>query len=435
MNKLILRLAIPNIISNITIPLLGIVDLAIVGRLHNDLLIAAIAISTAIFNLIYWNFSFLRMSTSGFTSQALGSRNLRECSVVLYRSLSFALLFGAAIIVLQQSLFDLAASILYVDENISDWVADYFNIRIWAAPATLILYVTAGWFVGMQNSRIPMIVAIVSNIINIVLSYVLAFSFDMGIGGVAAGTLISQWLGVLLSLLFIIKFYKRIFFKVVTFTEIFDLRRLKVFFSVNTNIFIRTACLVSVFTFITMASSRMGNEVLSVNTMLLQLFTFFSYMMDGFAYAIEALSGKYFGAKNYNLLRRAIRFTFYWALSISLIFSLLYAFLGVDILRIFTDSDVILSVAKKYIHWAVMVPIVGFGAFILDGVMVAISASNIMRNVMIFATAIFFGLYFVMKSPDMNNSLWIAFLCFLLVRGLGQFVLSYRRIFVANDRL
>lgn len=432
MNRQIIRLAIPNIISNITIPLLGMVDLAIVGRLGDDFLLGGIAIGGAIFNFIYWNFGFLRMGTSGFTSQALGAGNIKECSDTLSRALVVALLVATALLLLQGPIIALSSGVMGGDPVAMGWARQYFLIRIWAAPATLSLYVTTGWFIGMQNAKTPMWIAILINVINVTLSWFFAMPCGMGIGGVALGTVVAQWSGALLSLGLIWRIYPQIrAYK--RSLSIFEAGRMKAFFRVNGNIFIRTTCLVWVFTFITWASTRMGNDILSANTLLLQLFTLFSYMMDGFAYAIEALSGRYFGAGDRVNLRRSVKITLIWGAALSLFFTVVYAIWGGSILAIFTDSAQVLSAADKFLVWGAAIPLAGFGAFLLDGVMVGISASAIMRNAMLMATAIFFGLYFTLQTSMANDAIWIAFLAFLLTRGVMQFLMSFKLIFSINS--
>lgn len=432
MNRQIIRLAIPNIISNITIPLLGMVDLAIVGRLGNDFLLGGIAIGGAIFNFIYWNFGFLRMGTSGFTSQALGRGDFGECGHTLSRALAVALLIATVMLSLQMPIVNLAQSVMGGDSQAMVWARQYFLIRIWAAPATLALYVTTGWLIGMQNAKTPMWVAILINIVNVTLSWAFAMPLGMGIKGVALGTVIAQWSGLVVSLYFIWRLYPQIRHYKVSLS-IFEMSRMRAFFKVNGNIFIRTTCLVWVFTFITWASTRMGNDILSANTLLLQLFTLFSYMMDGFAYAIEALSGKYFGAGDRSLLGRAVRVTLLWGLGLSLFFTAIYATFGHAILSIFTSSEQILAVADNFLIWGAAIPLIGFGAFLLDGVMVGISASSIMRNAMLISTMIFFGLYFLLNQHLGNDAIWISFLAFLLSRGVLQFLMSYRLIFSRNN--
>lgn len=429
MNRKILALAIPNIVSNITIPLLGMVDLAIVGRLGNDALIGGIAVGGTIFNFLYWNFSFLRMGTSGFTAQAYGARNFDEAARVLVRALSVAVAVALVIWALQLLVVRLAMGVMEGSEAVEQAASRYFLVRVWAAPATLSLYAFTGWFIGMQNSRTPMWISIGINVVNIGCSLAAVRLFGMGIEGVALGTVIAQWSGVALALLIIRRYYGR-FFRRDTFRHsgVLSWPVMRRFFKVNSDIFLRTLCLVAVFTYFTIASTRMGDTLLAVNTLMLELFTLFSYMMDGFAYAGEALAGRYCGAGNTPMLHRAVRGLLRWGVVVMLFFTLLYAVDGGQILRIFTSSETILDAARDYAVWAVLVPVCSFLAFILDGIVVGITATWIMRNAMFCATIVFFAVYAVLMPLLGNAGLWIAFLAYLLMRGVVQLALSKRRI-------
>lgn len=426
MNKKILNLAIPNIITNITIPLLGMADLAIAGRLGDYRCIGAIGIGVAIFNLIYWNFGFLRMGTTGFTAQAYGARDLRECSQILSRALVVAVAIAALIMLFQTPLKQSALYILNTSDEGARMAADYFDIRIWAAPATLSMYAFKGWFIGMQNSKTPMTIAIIMNITNIAASYTLAIPLNMGIKGVALGTLISQYIGVITSLIVIKARYSKIF-KGSWLLSSLSLPDMKRFFRVNKDIFLRTVCLSLVFTFFTSASSAMGDDVLAVNTLLLQLFTLFSYFMDGFAYAAEALVGRYTGSDNRKLLNESVRRLILWGAYLSIPFTIAYLLWLNPILSIFTDSEEVFEAALQFRWWITAVPLVSFLAFLYDGIMVGASRSASMRNAMFISTAVFFIIYYAALPLLGNNALWCAFLAYLLLRGVVQAIQFSRK--------
>lgn len=405
------------------------VDLAIVGRLGDDALIGGIAIGGTIFNFLYWNFSFLRMGTSGFTAQAYGARQFREASKVLVRALSVAVVVALAIWALQMPVLRMAMGVMDGSEAVESAASRYFRIRIWAAPATLSLYAFTGWFIGMQNARIPMWISIGINAVNIACSVAAVRLLGMGIEGVALGTVVAQWSGVLMAMLITKKYYGR-FFSRETFRRsgIMSWGVMRRFFKVNSDIFLRTVCLVAIFTYFTVASTRMGDTLLAVNTLMLQLFTLFSYMMDGFAYAGEALAGRYCGAGNLPMLHKAVRGLLVWGTAVMLLFTLLYAAAGQQILGLFTPSPAILAAAKEYAVWAVLVPVCSFLAFILDGIVVGITATWIMRNAMFVATILFFATYFLLEPRLGNAGLWVAFLAYLFMRGAVQLALSKRRI-------
>ncbi|MCF0206920.1 MAG: MATE family efflux transporter, partial [Bacteroidales bacterium] len=325
MNKEILKLALPNIITNITVPLLGMVDLAIVGHIGNEAYIGAIALGTTIFNLIYWNFGFLRMGTSGLTAQAYGANNMRESMKILVRGLAIAICAAATILALQYPIAKLSKLLLKCSDETLSLTLTYFYIRIWAAPANLSLYAIKGWFIGMQNSKTPMFIAIVLNIVNIVASLIFVIFLKMDIAGVALGTVIAQYSG--LALAIFLWFYKYGHLRrEINIRESLKWREMKHFFKLNSDIFLRTLCLCAVFTFIPAISATMGDDILAANTLIMQLFTLFSYILDGFAYAGESLVGKYIGAKNNNSLKSAIQHLIKWGLIFTALFTVIYLF-------------------------------------------------------------------------------------------------------------
>ncbi len=427
--KKLFGLAVPNIISNITIPLVGMADLAVVGLLGSDTSLSAIAIGTAVFNMLYYMLAFLRMGSSGLTAQGYGSRNFTEAAMVLLRGVGLSLLLSFVILLFQSYIEEWSMWFMDGSRGVEQEAISYFRVRVWAAPATLALYVFQGWFIGMQNARTPMWVALIINVVNIAVSYLFAIVFGYGLDGVAYGTLLAQWVGVLLSVGIVCFYYGRVFRGVGRrWREIFDGEKLREFFALSGDIFIRTLCLVAVFAYFTKASSSQGDVLLAANTLLMQLFTFFSYFMDGFAYASESLAGRYYGAGNREGLKGVVRAVFRIGGVMALIFSVLYMGFGDSILMLFTRSDAILATARDYIVWAASVPLFGFAAFLWDGIIVGMTLSHILRNSMVISTALFFGLYALLFSHYGNEALWISFLLFLGMRGLLQSILTRRYI-------
>lgn len=416
MNKQILRLALPNIVTNITIPLLGMVDLAIVGHIGNAAHIGGIAIGGMIFNLIYWNFSFLRYGTGGLTAQAYGAGNLDEGLRTLVRGLAIALAGAVLLLLLQVPVGRLAALVVDATPEVIRLALTYFYVRIWAAPAVLALYVFNGWFIGMQNAKIPMVLAIVINCINIVFSMLFVLVWHQGIAGVALGTVLAQYVGLGLAVFFWFWKYGDLKNKL-EIRESLQWAALKRFFKINGDIFLRTFCLVLVFTFIPAVSASMGDELLAVNTLLMQLFMLFSYFMDGFAYAAEALSGKFVGARQRGNLELLIRCLLRWGAVLALACVVIYFFCGQRILWLLTDVPSVIEAAVPYLPWAVGVPVCGFMAFLFDGVYIGATATRSMRNIMVVATALFFALYYSLTYFFGNHGLWGAFAAFLLCRS------------------
>lgn len=427
MDRRIFRLALPNIITNITVPLLGMIDIAIAGRLGSAVYIGAIALGASIFNMIYWNFGFLRMSSSGFTSQAYGARNLTEVMNVLVRSLAIGLGSGLLIVLLQYPVGELAFNLVQSGPESIQHVKTYFRIVVWGAPAILGMYAFQGWFIGMQNARIPMVIAILNNVLNIVLSLSFVYGFGMKINGIALGTVLSQTISLLVAAGFWWKYYRRLL-KYVRKETTWNKPAMQRFFKVNGDIFVRTFLLTLVSTFFTFASSGMGETILAVNALLMQFFMLFSYFMDGFAYAGEALTGRFVGAKNKEYLEWMIRRIFFWGLMVSLAAVVIYSLFPGLILRVMTNDVLIIERAKDFMFWTVLIPVVGFAAFLWDGIFIGATASRQMRNAMVYSSGIFFVSYFIFTPLWGNNGLWLSFILYLLVRGLMQTVWSKKAL-------
>ncbi len=420
----ILRIALPSIVSNITVPLLGLMDVAITGHLGAASYIGAIAIGSMVFNVMYWLFGFLRMGSSGLTSQALGRRDLQGVVSLLVRAEVIALVIALAFLLFAWPLRMLADLIMSPSAEVRPLFHTYFNICIWGAPASLGLYSLSGWFIGMQNSRSPMVVAIFQNVVNMVVSLFLVVVCGMKVEGVALGTLIAQWSGFLLALGLCWKYYGKTI-KRYRLTPDLSQRgegreNLSVFFRVNRDIFLRTLCLASVMLFFTSAGSRSGDVILAVNTLLMQFYLLFSYVMDGFAFAGEALSGKRKGAGNYVALHATVRRLFRWGAALTVAFTLLYVLCGQLFVSLLTDDGQVRAASADYLPWAVAVPAFGVMAFLWDGVFIGMTLTRGMLVSSFVATLLFFALYVLLFPILGNHGLWIAFMVYLLMRGVIQ---------------
>lgn len=427
MNKRILQLAVPSIISNITVPLLGLVDVAIVGHIGDAAYIGAIAVGSMLFNVIYWLFGFLRMGTSGMTSQALGRRDLAEVLRLLVRSLSIGVGIGVLFFVLQKWLIGCGLWAMSPEADVVELARRYCYVCIWGAPAVLGLYGFTGWFIGMQNTRIPMMVSLMQNVVNIIASLLLVFVGGMTVEGVALGTVIAQWWGFLMACLFYRICYRRLS-KYDYRRHLFAAEPLKQFFSLNKDIFLRTLCLVAVNLFFTAAGSRESTIVLAVNTLLMTLFTIFSYFMDGFAYAAEALSGKYYGARNMGAFREVVRRTMGFGAVVAVGFTLLYIVGGENFLSLLTSDKQVITASGEYFWWAVLIPLSGMSAFVFDGIFVGITQSKSMLCSTAVVSASFFGLFFGLHPFLGNHALWLAFILYLLLRGIVLFVIYHKKL-------
>ena len=429
MNKEIFRIAVPNIISSITVPLMGIFSTAIAGHWGDPRqTIGALAVGVSIFNFIYWNCAFVRMGTSGFTAQAYGAGNFVETTAMLARAVVVSLFLGLAILLLQYPLGELSLWIM----NGNSMVSDYFYARIWAVPAGIMLFGLNGWFTGMQNAVIPMTTSIAVNVVHVACSMWFVFGCDMGIVGIAYAAVVAQWCGMLLSVVLLIIFFRHTL-RHIDIRAAFDLKPMKEFFRVNADIIIRTFCICMVYTFFTAASARMEDDtVLAVNTMLMQLFTLFSYMNDGFAYAAEALTGRFVGARDVVSLRRCLRRCVVWAMATALFCVAIYVGWWRDILALFTrdganDAAQMIDVASRYVGWVIAIPLAAAMPFLMDGVMVGATLTRILRNSMLLSTAAYFAIYYALHPLIGNDALWLAFTLYMALRGVAQYFMSDRR--------
>ncbi|MEE0915652.1 MAG: MATE family efflux transporter [Alistipes sp.] len=427
MNREIFRIAVPNIISNITVPLMGIFSTAIAGHCGDSAAtIGALAIGVSIFNFIYWNCSFIRMGTSGLTAQAFGAKDFTTTTAMLVRAVALSAVLGLAVLVLQYPLGELSLWMM----NGSQMVSDYFYARIWAVPAGIMLFGLNGWFTGMQNAVIPMVTSIFINVLHVLLSLWFVFGFDMGITGIAYASVVAQWSGMTLSIVLLLLFFRKTLQRV-DIRQVLQLDAMREFFKVNGDIIIRTFCIVIVYTFFTAASARMESEiVLAVNTMLLQLFTLFSYMNDGFAYAAEALTGRFVGARDRASLQLCIRRCVVWALGTAAICIAIYVVWWEDILSMFVGDKSqlvdMLTVARQYIGWVIAIPLAAALPFLMDGIMVGATLTRVLRNSMLLSTVAYFAIYYSLHPFIGNNALWLAFTAYMALRGIAQYFMSGR---------
>lgn len=429
LNSQILRLAIPSILANITIPLVGVVDTAIVGHIDSATAIGGIAIGTMLFDLLYWNFGFLRVGTSGMTAQAYGRDDRVECAKLLSQSVAIALIGTALIWLLQWLFVTVVLAIVPCSAEVSAFARKYFFIRIWAAPATLSLMAFKGWFIGMQDTVSPMVTDIVVNVINMAVSYALAVYTPLGAMGVAYGTVIAQLTGLLVALVIFLIRYKairqigyeamrRLGYKVL---KILGGTEMKRFMSLNGNLFIRSLCFMVVYVGFTSLASKYGDVELAVSTIMMKLFMLFSYFVDGFAYAGEALVGKEWGAmrreaKGDEAIRQVVRLLFVWSLGVGLLFTLLFVVWSDECYRAMTNDFTVLSRLANYTGWLIAMPIVSTLAFMWDGVYAGATAGKQIRNAMIYAALGFVLCYVTTYWWIGIQGLYIAYFAHLVAR-------------------
>ena len=413
----ILAIALPAIVTNITVPLLGLVDTAIVGHMGSAAYIGAVAVGSTIFNLVYWLFGFLRMGTSGMTAQACGRRDFNEITRLLVRSGWVSLTIALLIVVLQWPIREGMLWFIGPTDDVRPLAATYFDIVVWGAPAMLSLYSLSGWFIGMQNTRIPMLVSIMQNVVNILASLTFVYGLGMKVEGVALGTVVAQYAGCMMALWCLWRYYRKV---LGLRGQSFHRSSLTAYFSSNRDIFLRTLCLVAVNLYFTSAGARQGATILAVNTLLMQLYLLFSYILDGFAYAGEALGGKYWGAKEMDTYKDIVRRLFGWGALMTILFTAIYVIGGTPFLSILTDEPQVVEASKAYVWWAYLIPAAGVAAFIWDGLFIGTTQTRGMLVSSAVAALVFFVTATVTMNIMGNHGLWLSMILYLLTRGIIQ---------------
>lgn len=436
LDRSIMGIALPSIVSNITVPLLGLVDVAVTGHMGSSsgaagtpslpasCYVGAIAVGGMLFNIIYWMFAFLRMGTSGETAQAWGRRDLDGVVLLLLRALMLATVLALVLMGLSPLVREGALWYIAPDAEVAALARTYFNICIWGALPSLGLFALNGWYIGMQNSRIPMLVAIGQNILNIVASVLFVYVLGMRIEGVALGTVLAQWMAFTIALALCVRYYARLWrrkgFRMPGAVRLLReaLRPDSVSNRQNLSLFLRTLCLIVVHFMFIAAGAAQGSVELAVNTLLMQLFTMFSYFMDGFAYAGEALVGKAIGASNPAAYHAVVHRLFRWGAFLALLFLALYGVAGESFMSLLTDDREVLSSLTRYQHWTLLLPLCGVASFLWDGIYIGATATRLMLLSMTVSMAIFLMGYFLLIPHYGNHGLWISFLAYLACRGL-----------------
>lgn len=432
LNKEILRLSVPSILANLSVPLVGFVDTAIAGHLNDAAaLIGAISVGSMLFNLLYWGFGFLRTGTGGLTAQGFGRKAPKDCSDILWRALAISLAIAAVLVAIRKPFMNLALLVVNASPEVEALASEYFLIRIWAAPATLGLMAFSGWFVGMQDSVSSMWKDFVVNGVNIVASLVLSLGIGhwqgLGFSGIAVGTVVAQYSGLLFCIAVCAVKYRHVI-ALPAFHGSFS----GDFFKLNANLFGRSVFFIAIYIGYTMIAANFGDVLLAVSSIMMQVLMIFSYFTDGFAYAAEALSGRFIGERNPAQLRLSVRYGFTWSMALALVFILTYALLGNGIVHLLTDDANVRECCREYILWLCLMPPLGCAAFFFDGVFLGATASAGMRDSMFWSVVAFFGLWFGVNAIDtlghsaQMHLLLGAYMAHLAARTL-TLVLRYRK--------
>ena len=428
MNRNVLKLAIPSILANITVPLVGMVDLAIAGRLGDASLIGGIAVATMLFDLLYWNMSFLRTGTGGMVAQAYGRRDFNDAMRVFTQGMATAFLIALLIWAVQYLFVEAAFMFIDASPQVEQLAREYYFIRIWAAPATLSLYVFKGFFIGMQNAVSPMAVDLTVNIVNLAASVYFAMFAGMGFSGIAMGTVVAQYSGMILASVLLVIYYKKLF-KYIDIRKSVKFKYIRSFFVINADLFIRSVCFLFIYAGFTSLSARFGDVLLAVSTIMMKLMLLYSYFIDGFAYAGEALAGRYIGAKDPVSLKKAVRVIFAWCMGIGFVSTIVYVFAGEPLFRLMTDNARIIESSGRFMPWLLIMPVISCIAFTWDGIFLGATASKTIRNGMIWSVVGFFAAYYITVPHISVQALWVAFMTHLLIRTVYMSATAKKQVF------
>ena len=425
-NREVVRLAVPSILANITVPLVGLVDTAVSGHLGDASLIGGIAIGTMLFDLLYWNMGFLRVGTGGITAQAYGRGDRKAAIGTCSQGIATALAVSLLLLVLQWGFVELMLRLVPCSPEVGQVARQYFYIRIWAAPATLSLFVFKGWFIGMQNTVFPMITDLWVNIVNMLASWLLSFYTPLGIKGIAYGTLIAQWTGLLLAVLMMRSRYRDLL-QSTTILHSMKWKYFKRFFSINSQLFVRSMMMLVVYEGFTILAVRFGDVELAVSSVMMHLFMLFSYFVDGFAYAGEAMTGRFIGERNALALRQTVKYVFLWGAVIGLLFTLLYAVFPRTVIGLLTDNAEVITASEPYLPWLLLMPLLSCAAFIWDGIYIGATAARQLMLCMIWAAALFLATFFLCEPHFGPQALYIAYFTNQAVRSL-YLTFSWKKI-------
>lgn len=432
-HKSLLLLAGPMILSNITVPLLGIVDTAVIGHLGSAHYLAGIALGSAVISILFWLAGFLRMSTTGLVAQAYGKNDLTQLAALLKRSLLLASAVAVLLIVLSPLIKHAIAYLSAANGDVLNQAYQYFSIRIFSAPAALCNLVLLGWMLGVHYGRGPFYLLLVTNIVNIVLDIYFVVYLDWAVAGAAWASLIADYTALVFALFLVAKLAKKqdIDLNVPNWLSISKMAEL---LSLNRDIFIRSLILQLCFSFMTFYAARIGETTLAANAVLLNFLMLVSFALDGVAYASEAKVGQAKGQGSVKNIELWVKISVFWGMLFGVLYSLFFALFGNTIIKLLTNVPEVIQEATHYLPWIVVLPILAMSCFLFDGVFVGLTRAKNMRNSMILSAGVgFFGVFWVFIDLQ-NNGLWLAMSCFMLMRGI-TLIIKYHHLKINNQLL
>ena len=415
------------ILSNVSVPLLGMVDTGVTGHLDSPVYLGAVAIGATLFGFLYTGMNFLRMGTTGITAQRFGANDNDGLRVSLGQALIVSLLIALTLLALHVPIGKFALNLIGAEPDVEAFASQYFSIRIWSAPGTLANFVLIGWFLGLQNARVPLLMFLTINLTNIVLDLIFVLQLGMKVDGVALASVIAEYAGVIVGLGFATRALRERSGHW-PMARLFNVRAYAAFFAVNANLFVRTMALIFTFAFVTAQGARLGGLVLAANAVLMNLQNLTAFALDGFAHAAEALVGKAVGQKRRDILERSVQLALKWSLYFALGFFFFYILIGPPLIRVLTDLPDVRSTAMQFLPWLVISPLISVWSFLYDGVYVGATRSKEMRDLMLISTfAVFLPAWFLLQGYG-NHGLWLAFTIFMASRGIGMHIWYRKRV-------
>lgn len=426
MHRQVLWLAIPMVLSNITIPLLGLVDAAVIGHLEHAWYLGGVALGSTVISVTFWLLGFLRMSTTGLTAQAFGADNRAGLARVWLQGMLMALGFAAVFLLLHRFIADGVFGFSAASAEVKLYAQQYFVIRAWSAPASLVNFVLLGWLLGTQNSRAPMWMVIITNVVNIVLDLLFVLGLGWKVQGVALASVIADYSGMGFGLWCVWRYWlqHQLPSPLALLRE--STQGLSRFVRLNRDIFLRSLCLQAAFSFMTFQGAAFGDQTVAANAVLMSFLMMISYGMDGFAYAMEAMVGKAIGAKSETQLKAAMIGSAFWSVIICLLLTLAFGWYGSALIRLITDISSVQQTAQVYLPWLVVMPLTSMWCFLLDGIFIGATKGREMRNSMFVAACTFFVVFYGFAFWG-NHALWLAMLSFMAMRGLSLGIVLLRQ--------
>ena len=417
----ILKISIPIFFANLAIPLVGIIDTALMGNLGNLSYLTATSIAANLFSMIFWSFGFLRMGTVGMVSQAMGQNNYQEILNIVLRNIFFVLIISALIFVSQLFILSLSLKIFNLSELTKEFYTQYFKIRIYSAPGELTLYVITGLFVGLQKTKVSSLVVGFFSILNIFLSIILVSKFDLNIRGVAYGTLFSALVTSIIFLIYTFNYLSKFTTIKIDLSKLLNLEKMKEIFNINFDILIRTILLTFSFLWFTYLGTQIGEDYVGANAILINLVFLSAFILDAYAFSTEGMIGYSLGKKDLKLFKSIVKNSFILSSLTGFFISIIYFFINESVINLMSDIEEIRKLSLSYVIWLILLPFIASFCYQFDGIFIGSSQTKELRNAMIFSVSCYLLISIILTKYLFNTGVWISLCLFMIIRGVSLF--------------